>query len=26
LKDCDEVLPVSRRHAVEALRQLRSGH
>jgi len=26
LKDCVEVLPVSRRHAAEALRQLRSGH
>jgi two-component system response regulator AlgR len=26
LKDCDEILPVSRRHAAEALRQLRSGH
>ena len=26
LKDCAEVLPVSRRHAAEALRQLRSGH
>lgn len=26
LKGCDEILPVSRRHAAEALRQLRSGH
>ena len=26
LKDCDEILPVSRRHATEALRHLRSGH
>jgi two-component system response regulator AlgR len=26
LKDCEEVLPVSRRHAAEALRQIRSGN
>jgi two-component system response regulator AlgR len=26
MKHCEEVLPVSRRHAAEALRQLRSGH
>jgi two-component system response regulator AlgR len=26
LKDCPDVLPVSRRHAAEALRQLRGGH
>ena len=25
LKDCDDVLPVSRRHATEALRQIRTG-
>jgi two-component system response regulator AlgR len=25
LKDCDDVLPVSRRHATEALRQIRAG-
>jgi two-component system response regulator AlgR len=25
LKDCDDVLPVSRRHAAEALRQIRAG-
>jgi two-component system response regulator AlgR len=26
VKDCDDVLPVSRRHATEVLRQVRSGH
>jgi two-component system response regulator AlgR len=26
LKECDAALPVSRRHASEALRQIRSGH
>jgi two-component system response regulator AlgR len=26
LKDCDDVLQVSRRHAAEALRQIRTGH
>jgi two-component system response regulator AlgR len=26
LKDCDETLQVSRRHAAEALRQIRGGH
>ncbi len=26
MKECEEALPVSRRHATEALRQLRGGH
>jgi DNA-binding LytR/AlgR family response regulator len=26
MKGCTETLPVSRRHAAEALRQLRGGH
>jgi two-component system response regulator AlgR len=26
VKDCDDTLPVSRRHATEALRQIRGGH
>ena len=26
MKDCEEVLPVSRRHATEALRHLKGGH
>jgi hypothetical protein len=26
LKDCEETLQVSRRHAAEALRQIRGGH
>jgi two-component system response regulator AlgR len=26
LKECDDVLPVSRRHAAEALRQIRTGY
>jgi two-component system response regulator AlgR len=26
MKDCDEALPVSRRHATEALRHLKGGH
>jgi two-component system response regulator AlgR len=26
IKECDEMLPVSRRHATEVLRQIRSGH
>jgi len=25
MKDCGEVLPVSRRHAADALRQIKSG-
>jgi two-component system response regulator AlgR len=26
VRECEDLLPVSRRHAAEALRQLRGGH